>query len=165
MLFRSGRAAEALAAIGSREDAPAIGQMVARHLRDGALAGIEPDDLRPSIGPPVEAVRLGLFALARLAATDTITGVVLNADGSPVSRWWPVAFTLGRASSPAATQALRALIDTPGRYTSAFAIQALGRLRSTEAAGTLRTLVEQRQRDVAVVVEAVRALEIGRAHV
>ena len=59
---------------------------------------------------------------------------------------------------PAAAPALRALVEPPGRYTASFAIQGLARLRAADAAVALRTIVEQRQRDEALVVESIRAL-------
>ena len=72
-----GRAAEALGQIGDRADADAIGAMVQAHIKAGALMGVAPDDLTYPLSPPAEAVRLGLYALARLGAYDALAAAVL----------------------------------------------------------------------------------------
>ena len=152
-----GRAAEALGLLGDKADAAAIGEMVRRHVAAGALAGVEPDDLTSPLAPPVEAVRLGLFALARLAAYEPIAAAVIGTDGEPVSRWWPVAFALQRAGDARATPALLSLLSTPGRYTASFAVRGLAAAKATAAAPALRALVEM-PRDTALMIQAIRAL-------
>src|SRR5688572_17060114 len=67
-----GRAAEALGLIGDRADADAVSGIVRRNAATGALAAIEPDDLTYPMPPAVEAVRLGLYALVRLASYDAL---------------------------------------------------------------------------------------------
>jgi cyclophilin family peptidyl-prolyl cis-trans isomerase/HEAT repeat protein len=153
-----GRAAEALGQIGDKTDAAPISAMVIAHIKAGALASIAPDDVSYPLAPPVEAVRLGLYALARLGSHDTIAPVVLDAGGQPVSRWWPVAFTLQRANDPRFASALTTLVATPGRYTAAFAARGLAATKSPQAAATLRPIVQQRQSHPAVVVQAIRGL-------
>ena len=153
-----GRAAEALAAIGDKSDAQPIADMVKAQLQSGALSMIEPDDLTYPLAPPVEAARLGLYALARLGAYPALASAVLDAEGMPVSRWWPVAYAFQRVNDPRAVSALVRLLDTPGRYTAAFAVKGLGAQKNGAAAGALRDFVQQGKRDPAVVVEAVRAL-------
>jgi cyclophilin family peptidyl-prolyl cis-trans isomerase/HEAT repeat protein len=151
------RAAEALGLIGDKTDAPAIGEMVRRHVAAEVLAGVQPDDLTSPLAPPVEAVRLGLFALARLAAYEPIAAAVVGADGQPLSRWWPVAFALQRAGDPRAAPALATLLSTPGRYTASFAIRGLAAAKATQSAPAIRDLVEQ-PRDAALMIQAIRAL-------
>lgn len=153
-----GRAAEALGQIGDKSDAAAIAAMVQPIVQSGALAMIGPDDLTYPLAPPVEAARLGLYALARLGTYDALASVALNAQGQPVSRWWPVAYTLQRVNDARAVPALTTLLSTPGRYTAAFAAKGLGAAKAASAAPALRDIVEQRRRDPAVVVEALRAL-------
>ena len=63
-----GRAAEALGLLGDRADADAVAAMVQAHIKAGALTGVAPDDLTYPLSPAAEAVRLGLFALARLGS-------------------------------------------------------------------------------------------------
>jgi len=65
-----GRAAEALGLIGDKADGAAIGRMVGAHVAAGALSTVQADDLTFPLAPPVEAVRLGLFALARLSTYE-----------------------------------------------------------------------------------------------
>jgi cyclophilin family peptidyl-prolyl cis-trans isomerase/HEAT repeat protein len=151
------RAAEALGAIGDRSDAPAIGEMVRRHVASGVLSAVEPDALTSPLAPPVEAVRLGLFALARLAAYEPLAAAVIGADGQPVSRWWPVSYALQRVGDPRAAPALLTLLSTPGRYTASFAVRGLASAKATQALPTLRQLVEQ-PRDAALMIQAIRAL-------
>src|SRR5512138_1118552 len=153
-----GRAAQALGAIGDKSDAPAIAAMVKALIQGGALNAIASDDLSYPLAPPVEAVRLGLYALVRLGSYEGIAANVVNPDGAPVSRWWPIAYALGRAGDARATPALVALLQTPGRFTAAFAARGLGALKAQNAAPALRDIVDKRQRDQAIVIEAIRAL-------
>jgi cyclophilin family peptidyl-prolyl cis-trans isomerase/HEAT repeat protein len=153
-----GRAAEALGNIGDRSDAAAIAAMAQAHIKAGALATIAADDLSYPLAPPIEAVRLGLYALVRLGAYDAIAATVLDAGGQPVSTWWPIAYALQRPADVRATPALVTLLSTPGRYTAAFAARGLGVVKAKSAAAPLRQIVEQRRAHPAIVVEAIRAL-------
>ncbi len=156
-----GRAAEALGQIGDRADGEAIGAMVQVHIKAGALTGIAPDDLTYPLAAQVEAVRLGLYALARLSAYDALAAAIL-VNGQPVSTWWPVAYALQRVGDPRAATALLALVDTPGRYTASFAVKGLGSSKATQAAPVLRQIVEQRKFPAPVVIQAVRSLTMLR---
>ena len=153
-----GRAAEALGNIGVRDDADAIAAMTRAHIAAGALASIAPDDLTYPLAPPVEAARLGLYALVRLNAFAAVAATALDANGRPVSTWWPVAYALQRPGDARATPALLALLETPGRYTAAFAARGLGVVKAMTAAAPLRQIVEHRRAHPAVVIQAVRAL-------
>jgi len=153
-----GRAAEALGVIGDRADADAIGAMVRRHVATGVLASIEPDDLTYPMAPPVEAIRLGVYALARLKAFDALAAAILDARGQSASSWWPLAFALQRTGDPRAVPALLTLLATPGRYTASFAVRGLAAVKATEASGPLRDIAADSRRDLAVVIQAVRAL-------
>ena len=155
-----GRAAEALGAIGQSADAEAIGAMVRDHVSAGALAGIEPDELGYPLTPAAEAVRLGLYGLARLKSYDSLAGAVLDAQGQPVSRWWPLAYAVQRVGDERAVPALLTLLDTPGRYTASFAVRGLGAAKAVQAAAALREIVSERRRHPAVVVQALRALPL-----
>ena len=153
-----GRAAEALGSIGDRTDADAISAMVRRHVAAGAIAKIEPDDLSYPLDPPVEATRLGLYALTKLRAYDALAAAVLDPQGQPVSRWWPVAYALQRVGDPRAAPTLLTLLGTPGRYTASFAARGLASTKATQASGPLREIVTERRRDPAVVIQAIRGL-------
>ena len=153
-----GRAAEALGTIADRSDGTAVAQMVQTHITAGALAAIQPDDLTFPLAPPVEAVRLGIYALVRLGSYDALAATVLDTNGQPVSAWWPIAYALRRGGDPRAVPALVTLLNTPGRYTAAFAAQGLGALKATGAATPLRQIVERRTAPTAVVIQAMRAL-------
>jgi cyclophilin family peptidyl-prolyl cis-trans isomerase/HEAT repeat protein len=153
-----GRAAEALANIGERGDAAAIAAMTQAHIKAGAFNGILPDDLGYPITPSLEAARLGLYALVRLNDFDAIAATALDAMGQPVSNWWPIAYTLQRPGDMRAAPALVALLNTPGRYTAAFAARGLGVIKAHMGAAPLRQIVEQRRGHPAVVIEAIRSL-------
>ena len=131
--------------------------MIQAHVKAGALMGLAADDLGHPLAPPTEAVRLGLFALARLGAYEPLAAAVL-ANGQPVSNWWPVAYALQRVGDVRAAPALLVLANTPGRFTSSFAVKGLGSSKATQAATMLRQIVEERQRPAAVVIQAVRSL-------
>lgn len=152
-----GRAAEALGQIGDRTDGEAIGAMVQAHIKAGALMGVDPDNLTFPLSPPTEAVRLGLYALARLGAYDALAAAVL-VNGQPVSSWWPLAYALQRVGDPRAAPALSALVNTPGRFTASFAVKGLGSSKATHAAPVLRQIVEQRKLPSPVVIQAIRSL-------
>lgn len=153
-----GRAAEALGLIGDRADAPAVAAMTQAHVQAGAIATVDPDFSDESPAPAIEAVRLGLFSLARLGSYEALASVVLDASGAPVSRWWPVAYALQRVSDPRAGAPLRALLPTPGRYTASFAAKGLGALKVREAAPALRQIVDERRAPDAVQYQALHAL-------
>jgi cyclophilin family peptidyl-prolyl cis-trans isomerase/HEAT repeat protein len=152
------RAAEALGLIGDKADAAAIGAVVQAHIKAGALASIAPDHETYPLAPPLEAIRLGLGALVRLQSYDAIAAAVLDASGSPVSTWWPLAFALQRVNDPRAAAALTTLAATPGRYTASFGVRGLAASKTPQAAVTLRALVQQRQAHPAVVIQAIRGV-------
>jgi cyclophilin family peptidyl-prolyl cis-trans isomerase/HEAT repeat protein len=153
-----GRAAEALGLIGDKSDAPAVGTMVAAHIKAGALSGVDAESIAYPLAPPVEAVRLGLYALARLGTYEPLASAVLGPDGQPVSRWWPVAYALQRVGDARASEPLAALLTTPGRYTASFAIRGVAQGKYMPAVPQLRAFAEDRRVDKAVVLQAVRAL-------
>jgi cyclophilin family peptidyl-prolyl cis-trans isomerase/HEAT repeat protein len=153
-----GRAAEALGRIGDRADAPAVGAMLYAHVLSGALEGIGPDELGYPLSAPVEAIRLGAYALADLRAYDQLAGAVLDSQGLPVSRWWPIAYALQRVGDPRALPTLLTLLETPGRYTAAFALRGIAAARSPATSDRLRAIVTGRGADTAVVIQAIRAL-------
>lgn len=153
-----GRAAEALGLLGDRGSAPAIGEMVHAHIAAGALDGIVADDVGYPKAPEPEAVRLGLYALARLDAFDTLAGALLDAAGRPVSDWWPVAYAFQRVSHPGAAPVLETLLASPGQITRAFAARGLGRLRHAPAVPALLAAAADAGAPQAVRVQAIRAL-------
>jgi cyclophilin family peptidyl-prolyl cis-trans isomerase/HEAT repeat protein len=153
-----GRAAEALGLIGDRSDAAAIGVMVQTHVRAGVLANISPDEVTYPMSAQVEAARLGLYALVRLGDFTALASAALDAQGQPVSRWWPVAFALQRAADPKAAPALATLLSTEGRFTAAFAARGLGGMKATQSGAPLSAIIRERRRDPAVIVQAIRAV-------
>ena len=156
-----GRAAEALGLIGNKDDGPAISAMVQAHIRAGALNGLVPDEMGYPLGPPIEATRLGIYAITRLADYDSLAAAVLQ-NGKPVSTWWPIAYALQRVGDRRATSALTGLLTTPGRFTAAFAARGLGTAKATEAATALRRIVTDQKLPQAVIVQSIRALAAMR---
>ena len=88
--------------VGHTTAADAIAGMTAAHVRAGVLAAVASHDETYPQPPAVEAVRLGVYALVRLAAFDSLRAVVLGADGSPASDWWPFAYAMQRLGNPGA---------------------------------------------------------------
>ena len=153
-----GRAAEALGMIGDLVDAAAVSGMVRTHVGSGALTGVAADDLTFPLAPAVEAARVGMYALVRLGSYEALAAAALDAGGQPVSTWWPVSYAIQRLGDPRGAPALATLLNTPGRYTAAFAARGLGAMKALEAAEPLRQIVERRAVHPAVVIQAIRAL-------
>jgi cyclophilin family peptidyl-prolyl cis-trans isomerase/HEAT repeat protein len=157
-----GRAAQALGLIGNREDAGRVAAMVRLLVDAGVLSGLDPDDISYPLSPSVEAVRLGIYALARLGSYEWLAAAVIGPDGDAVTRWWPVAYALGRIPGGQSAPVLLRLLDTPGRYTAAFAAKGLaagGASPAVEAA--LLDVVARRRAQPAVVVQALRTLAVS----
>ena len=155
-----GRAAEALGMVAHKAAAPAVGAMVAAHVNAGALKGIVADDLAHPKPAPAEAVRLGLYALVRLGSYDAIAGSVLDANGRPRSRWWPVAYALQRVNDARAVPALLELLKGDGQLTRAFAARGLGQLKDPRAAAPLVAIAENAGEPTAVRIQAVRGVAL-----
>ena len=153
-----GRAAEALGLIGHSAAAGSIAGMAAAHVKAGALAGIASDDDTYPLAPSVEAVRLGVYALARLGAVDELRAVVMGGDGNPVSDWWPLAYAMQRVGKPAALPTLRLWLTRGGSTTRAFAARGLGTLKDADSRAALEALVKDDRQTSGVRVQAIRAL-------
>jgi len=160
-----GRAAEALGLIGHKPAASAIGAMVAAHVAAGALNGVNADDLGMPKTPPVEALRLGVYALVRLGSYEALAAGVLDRDGQPRSRWWPVAFALQRINDARAVPALLTLLSGEGQLTRAFAARGLGGLKDQRATAPMLAIADNATEPLAVRIQAVRALaQLGNAN-
>jgi cyclophilin family peptidyl-prolyl cis-trans isomerase/HEAT repeat protein len=155
-----GRAAEALGLIAHKAAAPAVGAMVTAHVNAGAFNSLAPDDLAYPKAPATEAARLGLYALVRLGAFDAIASAVLDANGQPRSRWWPVAYALQRVNDARAVPALLELLKGDGQLTRAFAARGLGVLKDQRAGAPLVAIAENAGDPVAVRIQAVRAVAL-----
>ena len=153
-----GRAAEALGLIGDTDSAAAIGAMVAGFVKAGALSAVVADESGYPLSPEIEAARLGIYALARLKAYGPLAAAVLDAKGTPVTRWWPLAYAFRRVGDQQAAPALRALVQVDSVYTRAFAARGLGVLKDRTALDLLRSLAAATPGSPIVGVEAVRAL-------
>ena len=153
-----GRAAEALGLMAAEDAAPAIAKMAAEYAASPAVSGMTPDDEQWPGPPEAEAFKLGLFALVRLRAYDSLAAAALRPDGQPVSTWWPVAFALQRIGDPRAIPALRQLTRVKGRYTPAFAARGLGRAKDSGAAEVLLPLLDPAAQPREVVGSTIIAL-------
>ena len=92
--------------------------MMRPHVDAGVLRAIAPDELTYPLAAEVEAVRLGLYAFARLKAYDALASIVLTPDGQPrlrVVAGGVRARTHG--GSTRALPALTALTRSAGVYT------------------------------------------------
>jgi len=155
-----GRAAEALGMLAHQAAVASVTTMVSSHINAGALKGITADDLAHPKSAPAEAVRLGLYALVRLGSYDAIAGAVLDANGRPRSRWWPIAYALQRVNDARAVPALLELLTGEGQLTRAFAARGLGQLKDPRAAAPLVAIVENAGEPTAVRIQAVRGVAL-----
>ncbi len=153
-----GRAAEALGLMGAEDAAPAIAKMAAEYAASPAVSEMTPDDERWPGPPEAEAFKLGLFALVRLRAYESLAAAALRSDGQPVSTWWPVAYALQRIGDPRAIPALRQLTRVKSRYTPAFAARGLGRAKDSGAADVLLPLLDPATQPREVVGSTIIAL-------
>jgi cyclophilin family peptidyl-prolyl cis-trans isomerase/HEAT repeat protein len=153
-----GRAAEALGLIGDKAAAKPVGAMVAAHVTAGVLNGLNPDDMAHPKPPAVEAVRLGAFALVRLSAYDSLASALLDGDGRPRSRWWPVAYAFQRVNDPRAATVLLDLFKGEGQLTRSFAARGLAASKDQRAVAPLLAAVEDAGQPLAVRIQAVRGV-------
>ncbi len=155
-----GRAAEALGMIAHQPAAQPIATMVAAHVNANVLNGLNPDDMGHPKAAAVEAVRLGAYALVRLGSYDGLASALLDRDGRPRSRWWPVAYAFQRVNDPRAATALLDLFNGEGQLTRAFAARGLGLSKDQRAAGPLVTAAEDPGQPLAVRIQAVRGIAL-----
>jgi cyclophilin family peptidyl-prolyl cis-trans isomerase/HEAT repeat protein len=152
----AGRAAEALGLIGDTGSADAIGRMIAAHV--SAAAAIPADEHRPQLDPPIEAFRLGVYALARLKAYEPLARAVLEPDGHPRVRWWPVAYAFQRIEDKRALPVLLWFAEHEAGTAQAFASKGLAALRDPAAVPVLLPLIDPARANSASTIEAIRAL-------
>src|SRR3954467_72815 len=106
--------------------------------------------------PPRASGRLAFRAPGRWRACPRLASAVLEPNGQPRVRWWPVAFALQRLEDPRALPALLALAKEPNPYTRAFAVKGLAALKDRSALPVLLPLMSSGERSV--LIETVRAL-------
>ena len=155
-----GRAAEALGLIAHKPAAPPIAAMIAAHVNANVLNGLNPDDMGYPKAAAVEAVRLGAYALVRLGSYDGLASALLDREGRPRSRWWPIAFAFQRVNDPRAATALLDLFNGDGQLTRAFAARGLAASKDPRAAGPLVTAAEDAGQPLAVRIQAVRGIAL-----
>ena len=151
-----GSAAEALGLIGDASAADAISSVIAQTIASGALATPPGDDDDVRRDTPTAACRLAIYALVRLKAYPQLAAAVLDANGQPKARWWPVAYALQRLDDKRALPALLTLAKDENPYARAFAVKGLAALRDRAALPVLTPLLSSGTRSV--LVETVRAL-------
>ena len=75
---------------------------------------------------------------------DALAAAVLDANGQPRSRWWPVAYALQRINDARAVPALLTLLSGEGQLTRAFAARGLGALEGSTRGGAAACDCRQR---------------------
>ncbi len=151
-----GSAAEGLGLLGDASSAAPVARMAAELLASGALSALPPEELDAERDTAPAAFRLAVYALVRLKSYDALAGLVLDADGQPKVRWWPIAFAFQRLEDARALPALLTLAKEPHPYTRAFAVKGLGAMKDPAASAALLPLVTDANRSVAI--EAIRSL-------
>jgi HEAT repeat protein len=152
------RAIEALGLIANAAAAPAISQAAAGC--GPVLAPLEPDDDEWPKTPEIEICRHALFALVRVRDYGALAQVALDANGAPVSRWWPVAYALQRVNDPRGVPALRSLATVPGVYTAGFALRGLAAQKDESSAALATRIAAQADADVKLRIAAIRLLGV-----
>jgi cyclophilin family peptidyl-prolyl cis-trans isomerase/HEAT repeat protein len=153
-----GRAAEALGLIAHKAAAQPIGAMIAAHVNTKVLDGLNPDDMGSPKPAAVEAVRLGAYALVRLASYDGLASAFLGSDGRPRSRWWPIAYAFQRVNDPRAAPVLLDLFNGEGQLTRSFAARGLAAAKDQRAATALLAAADDAAVPLAVRIQAVRGI-------
>ena len=151
-----GRAAEGLGLIGDARGAGPVAD-AASGCHD-VISGVEPDDEESPKTPEIEACRLSLFALVRMRQYDALARVALDAQGQPVSRWWPVAYALQRINDKRAAPALLTLVSSDGVYSPAFALRGLAAAGDARLVPLAQAVATRETADIRLRVAAVRAL-------
>src|SRR6266849_8185485 len=128
-----GSAAEALGLIGDATAAEAIGRFTAQIVQSGALAETPAEEDEARRDTPAAACRLGLYALVRLKAYPQLASAVLDPNGQPRVRWWPIAFALQRLEDRRALPALLTLAKDAHPYTRGFAVKGIAALKDRSA--------------------------------
>ena len=151
-----GSAAEALGLLGDATAAEPIGRFAAQIVQSGVLARPPGDEEDARRDTPAAACRLALYALVRLKAYPQLAAAVLEQNGQPRVRWWPVAFALQRFEDKRALPALLTLAKEAHPYTRAFAVKGLAGLHDPAALPALMPLLSSGERSV--LIETIRAL-------
>jgi HEAT repeat protein/cyclophilin family peptidyl-prolyl cis-trans isomerase len=153
-----GRAAEALGLMAHQPAAQPIAAMITAHLNAGALTGLNADDMGYPKPAPVDAVRLGAYALVRLGSYDGLASAFIGANGRVRSRWWPIAYAFQRINDPRAAPVLLELFTGDGQLTRAFAARGLAATKDQRAVAPLLAAVEDASMPLAVRIQAVRGV-------
>ena len=151
------RSAEALGRIGGVGAAEAIAQMAVAATPAGADVLVIRGDDPGSPTDPWLALRLSLFALARLKDARAAESVLLRA-GRPRYDWWAATWTAMRIESPALKPVLAAAAASTDPVSRAFAARGLGAIKDTGSVELLSRLA--RDADQTVAVNALRALGV-----
>ena len=150
------RAIDGLGLIADPSTAPAVAAAAAGCAP--LIAPLPPDDEAWPKSPDIEVCRAALFALVRLRQFDELAKVALDANGAPVSQWWPVAYALQRINDPRAAPALVALASVTSVDTAGFALRGLGALKDARLVPIAADLAARGEIDPKVRIAAVRAL-------
>ena len=150
------RAVEGLGLVADGAAAPAI--VAANPDCAPWLASVEADDEAWPKAPYVEVCRQALFALVRLRDFDGIAKIALDAQGMPVTYWWPVAYALQRSGDPRAAPALLQLARIAAVHSPAFALRGLAGLKDARVVPIALEHLTRTDGDSRVKVAAIRAL-------
>jgi HEAT repeat protein/cyclophilin family peptidyl-prolyl cis-trans isomerase len=175
------RAIEALGLIGERclgspracgstaEEAPreqlatefaSVAGAIGRSVGDCAphVSNIAPDDSEWPKAAEVESCRLAWFAVVRLRSYDGLAQLGVQADGRPVTTWWPLAYAFQRVNDPRAIPQLLSLASASGTYTASFALRGLATHKESRAVPLATAFATARDADVKLRIAAVRTL-------
>jgi cyclophilin family peptidyl-prolyl cis-trans isomerase/HEAT repeat protein len=151
----AGGAPERAAIAGAVADAAAGCRAIIAPLAPAAGA----EDLAQSeTTPDVVFCRAAILAVTRLRDYPALARIVLDANGAPVSAWWPVAYGLQRVRDKRGAPALAKLVNVEGPATAAFAIRGLADYGDTSVLPAARTLAAQATAPIRLRAVAIDAL-------
>lgn len=155
-----GRASEALSRLGASETAGLIAEAARRAIPGGGPVLVVRGDAPGDPEDPWVELRLHLFALARLKATNEAASVLVNADGTARLDWWASAWTAMRLEDERLAPLLEAAAKSTDAASRAIAARGLGALRKPAYAPTIIRLCEDE--DEGVLIQALRALPLAQ---
>ena len=151
-----GRASEALSRIGLPSAGKAIADAFRRAVPPNAarILRVRGDDPGRVDDPWIE-LRLHLLALARLKDADSLVGVALGADGSPILDWWACVWSSVQVADGRLAPIFIAGAEAEDPYIRSLSAEGLGALKNPSHLGLVRRLAGDRE--PAVVLQALRA--------
>ena len=139
------------------------GDVLRRCAGRGRLDGLVDGPVEPRDEVGLEVAEQVAGRAVALGGVGVDGAGILDEASQPVSRWWPVAYSLQRLNDAKAGSALLTLLQGDGAMTRAFAARGLGAIKEPRAIAPLVAVVAKADEATAVRIQAARALGALRA--